>query len=56
MAEEKKRGFHAFEDRVHQIEEEDRQRESPSQGPTKDARIERGAPRPPGEESPRTRE
>jgi hypothetical protein len=56
MAEQKKRGFHAFEDRVHQIEEEERQRESPSQGRSKDAGSERGAPRPPGEESPRTRE
>jgi hypothetical protein len=55
MAEQKKKGFHAFEDRVHELEEEDaKQRESASERQVKDTGTERGGQRP-GEESGKTR-
>jgi hypothetical protein len=56
MAEQKKKGFHAFEDRVHELEEEDaKQRESASERQVKDTgSTERGGQRP-SEESGRTR-
>jgi hypothetical protein len=45
MAEQKKKGFHAFEDRVHQIEEEDaKQREASTERQGKDAGAERSGP------------
>lgn len=50
MADQKKRGFHAFEDRVHQIEEEEAKRESSPEPQRKESGAERGSP-PPGEES-----
>lgn len=55
MADQKKRGFHAFEDRVHQIEEEDaKQSEAGSKGQGKEPGAERGAP-PAGQESQKPR-
>jgi hypothetical protein len=54
MADQKKRGFHAFEDRVHQIEEEEKQRESSSPDQASEA-GDRGRPRPGGEKPPETR-
>jgi hypothetical protein len=55
MAEQKKKGFQAFEDRVHELEEEDaKQRESASERQVKDAGTERGTPRR-SEESTKTR-
>ena len=55
MAEEKKGGFHAFEQRVHQLEEEDAkaQKSAPGQGEgakrdVKEERKEGSTPRSPG--------
>jgi hypothetical protein len=44
MADQKKRGFHAFEDRVHQIEEEEAKRESSPEPQRKESGAERGSP------------
>jgi hypothetical protein len=46
MPDQKKRGFHALEDRIHELEEEDRKRESASERQVKDAGTERSSPRP----------
>jgi hypothetical protein len=55
MPDQKKRGFHALEDRIHELEEEDaKQRESASERQVKEAGAERGSPRP-SEESSRTK-